>query len=180
VTASAVSATDRPVVSSSSTRGVVSAARLVRAEVDVLAGERSYLGQLRYATKVVRSPEVHRLATNEHDVAAEVSDLREDWPNVEVGKLLVDQRGGFAARTLIRTLSKEKTPFSRRSCSLLLAPKASARLSSSRDCCFSRARFAGSKRSGSMRTFQENTFGGQQAHYEATLGLAASATMPRC
>lgn len=64
----------------------------------------------------------------------------------------VRERGhssGFAPRRVTRTLANAKCPFSCLSCSPLFSPVASARASSSRERCFSRARCFASLRRGS-------------------------------
>jgi hypothetical protein len=59
---------------------------------------------------------------------------------------------GLEPLKLMRTCGNTKCPFSRSSCSKVFSPDASARASSSRERCFSRARLLGSRRSGFIPT----------------------------
>ena len=88
-----------------------------------------------------------RWPAHEHHLSLEVRDPREDGANVDVRE--IGHSRGFAPRGLTCTLGKAKWPFSRRRSSWLFSPDASARASSSRARCLSRARSLGSSGLGS-------------------------------
>jgi len=132
------------------TFGAESDCSLIAAEVNVFARERCVSCQVRNPGLLVRGPEVDCLTADQDELSFKVCDLGKDGSNVDVGEFA--HSSGFEPRKLTRTLRKTKTPFSRRSRLRLFSPDASARTSSSRERCFSRARSAGSSGSGSFAT----------------------------
>src|SRR3984885_14507051 len=96
----------------------------------------------RHALLVERCPEVHRLAADQYELAAEVCDSGEDRPNRRVVEFR--HSSGFVPRRLMNTFRASTSPFSRLSCSRLFSPDSSARASSALERRFSAALSFGS------------------------------------
>jgi hypothetical protein len=79
---------------------------LIAAKIDVLACERRLTCERRHASLVERRPEVHGLAPDEDDLAPEVCDLGEDWPDFDVRE--IRHSSGLVPRRLTRALGNVK------------------------------------------------------------------------